>query len=118
MTISRIQHAIHITELGDISLAKKLDYAQTLETAIAAQFPEAKVSVYLTRNMDLINTGCATRINAENENTPIETLIKSVQGIASQMADTQRPTSRTPKSPGFSSSFMQPKFASINDHLK
>ena len=86
MTVSRIQHAIHISDLGDMSLARKLAYAQTLEAAIEMQYPQANVSVYLTRNIDLIENDHTTRIVAENENIATELIIKSIQGIADRLA--------------------------------
>ena len=84
MTILRIQRSAFIETLGGMPLAKKLDYAKTLETDIESQFPPANVSVYLTRNKELIETG-STRVEVENESTPTNAIIDSIQKIASKM---------------------------------
>ncbi|MEH6639966.1 MAG: hypothetical protein V7717_11865 [Porticoccaceae bacterium] len=84
MTILRIQHSVFIETLGDMPLAKKLDYAKTLETDIETQFPQANVSVYLTRNKDLIENG-STRVDVDNESTPTNAIIDAIQKIAAQM---------------------------------
>ena len=93
MTVSRIQHAIHISDLGDMSLARKLAYAQTLEAAIEMQYPQANVSVYLTRNIDLVESDHTTRIVTENEGTAAEFIVKSIQGIADRLAAKHQLTS-------------------------
>lgn len=85
MTVERIQHAIYTPTLEGISLAEKLDYAETLETSIKARFPQANVSVYLTRNTDLIDAGLTTRVETEQNGAATNAVIESVENIARQM---------------------------------